>query len=164
MRKIYSRARTVITWLGEPTGNDKIARGTKLEVDRHDSTRLYNAIDKLLNAQYWSRVWIVQEFILPRTVHIWYGGFTCNGDDFDQPWPTSVLTSLKSHRHAYTVLMYRKMWLNRAALSYCSGVDAFQVCELLRTFSFAQASDARSHLWIPGAGFRCGKIECLNQA
>jgi hypothetical protein len=147
MRQIYSRARAVITWLGEPAGDDKIARGTKLDVDQRNSTKLCDAIDKLLKAQYWSRVWIVQEFILPRTVHIWYGSFTCNGDEFDQSWSTSVLTKFRGHRNAYTVLMHRKMWLKRRALSDCAEVDAFQLCKLIRTFSFAQATETRDHIY-----------------
>jgi hypothetical protein len=147
MRRIYSRARAVITWLGEPAGDDKIAHGTKLDVDERDSTKLCDAIDKLLKGQYWSRVWIVQEFVLPRTVHIWYGSFTCGGDDFDQPWPTSVLTKLRSHQNAYTVLLHRKMWLTRAALSGRAGVDTFQVCELIRAFSFAQATETLDQIY-----------------
>ena len=91
MPAIYSRASRVIVWLGDAP-DAKIAfdfihelrlwhtNGPKDEGDAFNSVRQapdehpkYCSLRRLLGNPYWSRVWIVQEVVLARVVHVNYG-------------------------------------------------------------------------------------------
>jgi len=99
MRQIYERATRVIVWLGE----SPYAWGALVYVlILHSKLNFYKlgdaerksilgigtksvfwpALFDLLNHPYWSRVWIIQEIAVARTVHIYYGGAILTWDLF----------------------------------------------------------------------------------
>ncbi|KAF4345743.1 het-domain protein [Fusarium beomiforme] len=90
MQHIYCHADQVITWLGEesPDSNlamtfikhvDKISRKnyniqelrTLLQTDEYRPH--WTALSNLLSRRWWSRIWTVQEFVLPSSISFWCG-------------------------------------------------------------------------------------------
>ena len=78
MGAIYANATLVVVWLGLETG--VIARAIRELSDiRHNNREpadwLYfsQSIKTICVAEYWTRVWIVQEFVLARKVIVWCG-------------------------------------------------------------------------------------------
>ena len=76
MRKIYSSASFVLVWLGPEADDSAIAmrvlddmqiQGYTLLTLREERQRSQlNAMKKLFQRPYWTRVWVVQEFVLAR--------------------------------------------------------------------------------------------------
>jgi hypothetical protein len=93
MFDLYSMARSVIAWLGEMTPEDTVAY--PFIPDRHpDKQWTHNAIINLLHKPYWSRMWIVQEALLPHVLEFWLGEYRANAEElglaiywyvYDQP-------------------------------------------------------------------------------
>lgn len=67
MKRIYSGAKCVYSWLGY----DKPLPHTGVFVRHH--TRQRGQLRCILQAEYWSRMWIVQEFILAKDVQLLLG-------------------------------------------------------------------------------------------
>lgn len=101
MHLIYRQAEQVIVWLGEPSSDsylamdfirflDKTTR-RKLSVAEvramlqqyHYRTR-WTALANLLSRKWWSRVWTVQEFVLPPSVSFWCGAQRQQGRHLSQ--------------------------------------------------------------------------------
>ncbi|KAL7941002.1 heterokaryon incompatibility domain-containing protein [Trichoderma barbatum] len=80
MAMIYSRATSVISWLGIlPQAHSEGCRilSQASEVSCTDwSEREWRALKYLSYAQYWTRVWVVQEVLLSSDLVIWCGPFT----------------------------------------------------------------------------------------
>lgn len=100
MRDIYTSADSVIVWLGMPQGNEELAflltRYSHLLKVEDMSIALVN----LLNKAYWSRVWVVQEFILPKTVNIWCGELQASVTAIESIWNAeSALSNLPALSH-----------------------------------------------------------------
>ncbi|QPC76902.1 hypothetical protein HYE68_007654 [Fusarium pseudograminearum] len=90
MQHIYSQASRVICWLGEESSDsniamefvkhlDKISR-EKYHIDKlrailqADEYRAkWAALSNLLSRRWWSRIWTVQEFVLPASISFWCG-------------------------------------------------------------------------------------------
>jgi hypothetical protein len=69
MGTVYSMARSGIAWLSERATNDEIAY--PFVPDRHPGRQWTNSSMKsVMTKLYWSRVWVVQEALLPRTLEI----------------------------------------------------------------------------------------------
>jgi hypothetical protein len=92
MREIYSTASRVIVWLGSPpdarhaqsffrrlrTQNSR-NKGTSdktllLPTLLNDDNAEWLAFRKVLSHPYWTRVWVVQEIVVARKAHVYYGG------------------------------------------------------------------------------------------
>jgi len=95
MRDIYGSSERTISWVGEKTdfSNQAInhlynlAENRDLPYERRwTSHRIitnapaWNALQKFCELQYWNRIWILQEFILPKEVVIMCGNRTLNID------------------------------------------------------------------------------------
>jgi len=77
MGEIYSKATSVIVWLGELTFDIETMTKTcanelasKVWLDSTDG------IHELFTKDYWTRAWIVQEYILAAKVELWCGQFS----------------------------------------------------------------------------------------
>jgi hypothetical protein len=87
MSVLFSTTTFTIAWLGEATDNSDLAYHV-LSATRHclrysnDATR--QALVDFLNRPYWSRVWVVQEFLMPFYLNIWWGGYRVKAHDFRQ--------------------------------------------------------------------------------
>jgi len=86
MRALYSTAISTIAWLGEAGGNSDLVysamSASQLPVGYVRDTR--QALATLLNRPYWWRVWVIQEFLLPLHLDVWWGGCRLEVHDFDQ--------------------------------------------------------------------------------
>jgi hypothetical protein len=69
-----------IAWLGERATNDEIAY--PFVPDRQPGRQWTpNSMKSVMTKPYWSRVWVVQEVILPRTLEVWLGEYRADADE-----------------------------------------------------------------------------------
>lgn len=75
MKSIFSQASCVISWLGVATTNSNRAiQALRRKVDLDEESSWEDgSIEELLYLPYWRRIWIVQEFILPKNFLIFCG-------------------------------------------------------------------------------------------
>jgi hypothetical protein len=97
MGVIYSDALQVLVWLGKGTdGTEKAVRFAvdcanvrvsfrskygRLNLQAYEKPQL-RAFQKIVSNQYWTRLWIIQEFVLARTVVLMSGAGKLSGTDF----------------------------------------------------------------------------------
>ncbi|KAK1751248.1 heterokaryon incompatibility protein-domain-containing protein [Echria macrotheca] len=100
MRDIYNKADRTIVWLGEAPdvvlafnflnemlvqinlSKDNLELATMGLKRINDANPKWAALKRMLENPYWSRVWIVQEIVASRKVHIRYGGLWFDWDLF----------------------------------------------------------------------------------
>ncbi|KAK5240121.1 hypothetical protein LTR40_014039, partial [Exophiala xenobiotica] len=89
MGETYRGASAVVIWLGPPeqTISGFIAAAANVPVGEDASfanrgQHHADAFIQLLENPYWTRVWIVQEFILAKTLFVQYGSTWLTWDDF----------------------------------------------------------------------------------
>jgi Heterokaryon incompatibility protein (HET) len=100
MGEIYSSAKDVWVWLGEvhlestmsstelfdlsqPEHLKDLSHRARLKIDRWRNTMNNDWFEALLaisNQNYWSRLWIVQEFVKAQSLHIWINNGIVSGD------------------------------------------------------------------------------------
>lgn len=90
MQHIYVQAEQVIVWLGEESSDSNIAMDFIRFLDQTAQQRLgvgelramlqtgqyhtrWTALKNLLAQRWWSMIWTVQEFVLPRSISFWCG-------------------------------------------------------------------------------------------
>jgi hypothetical protein len=94
MRDISSLARSVIAWLGETT-DDTVAY--PFVPDRHPGRQwTYKGIIRLLQKPYWSRIWVIQEALLPQFLEIWLGEYRKNAEESSQTMLQEDVTFIPS--------------------------------------------------------------------
>ena len=95
-----------IAWLGELIGSEW--RVFTYESLDHWGRGLRTAATELLERQYWTRVWVIQEFILPREVQIWCGNYSTTPErlikwiswmNIDPSLPGWILLQLRNRWH-----------------------------------------------------------------
>lgn len=91
MAGIFSGEESVIAWLGHGVEQDlRIVADYTGDTEKawhfkrlqSASQMLCRSIDGVLQAEHWSRLWIVQEFVLGRSLELWSGGCRLNSDMF----------------------------------------------------------------------------------
>lgn len=115
MYDIYSKASSVIVWLGQSLDDewlafDRVAEGSRrLEflsgddlphLRLHGAPKQWLALEALLNKPYWERQWIIQEFLLACNVTIWCGSHSTEWAAFERIFE-SLDGSTKSHLWRY---------------------------------------------------------------
>src|ERR1700742_4316942 len=91
MGSIYRFARKVIVWLGpaerksDYTVLEMLAnpgtghsQGSYFQQELLDDVRFRAVVGSMLERRYWTRLWIIQEFVLAPLVEIWVGNMTLN--------------------------------------------------------------------------------------
>ncbi|KAM3084826.1 hypothetical protein ACMFMG_003275 [Clarireedia jacksonii] len=90
MQHIYRRANQVVIWLGEQSSDSELAldfiklldRLTQRNCDANEVRSLvendrfsaqWTALTNFLSRKWWSRIWTIQEFVLPMKASIWCG-------------------------------------------------------------------------------------------
>ena len=150
MRDLYSTATSAIAWLGEGDVNSDLVYSAMLAPrdslgDSNDGTR--QELVNLLNRPYWSRVWVIQEFILPLNLIIWWNGYRVKAQDVCSYVRISTdpgrigslhLYHLTWNRTAEALLRYRENYHGMGHRKYCQGMfdsfDAARSQELRATF------------------------------
>lgn len=150
MRQIYANAKTVSIWLGEADINmsSDIAMGFLQEMllSQGDagsqivwSEETARAVSKLLNRPYWSRIWIVQELFLARSIVIFCGSRHCEWRALDHLANTvfrhARINKIIEIGHLKAVQLGLARKLYQVELKYLS------LLELLVTFSNHEATN-----------------------
>jgi hypothetical protein len=136
MSRIYYEAVDVIVWLGrEGSGSDIAIDYLNNILRRKEITpEEKSAIEKILSRDYWSRMWIVQEFGLPFKVTVWCGNKSVDGKLFE---------CLRSHdweaRSAFIVIHFRR---NRSEITRES-IERRNLVWLVDNFLDRQCADPR---------------------
>ncbi|KAH7384641.1 heterokaryon incompatibility protein-domain-containing protein [Pyrenochaeta sp. MPI-SDFR-AT-0127] len=156
MRDIYTGADSVIVWLGLAQGSEELA----FVLTRYPSLlkpgEMSAALVDLLNKSYWSRVWVVQEFVLAKSVEIWCGSLRADAAAFESlcrsEQPLTGFSALSQHignsqgwplfkyrrdfRHSRT---YKRELLGRRNSK--SLKSNFRLRDLLQSFATSQSSE-----------------------
>ncbi|PQE13494.1 hypothetical protein CJF32_00005382 [Rutstroemia sp. NJR-2017a WRK4] len=107
MHQIYSSAARVIVWLGgeEPWGLKHTLLSINLRQNDGFTPAVHFGITRvianLLRRPWWTRVWIVQEFILARSIQIQCGSCTVSWDQFCVLVDGSVMRSFFPKHRVY---------------------------------------------------------------
>ena len=186
MNAIYKESRDAIVWLGEwdpgtPSNKAAIQRTyavlEDLASDKHlrnipllsDSDDSYNEsrsefcsiMEYLISRSYWNRVWIIQEFILPKHAEIICGPFSMNRDHFIRAvlnqmahlgsccWSIMPLASRSLGTVLQTLNAFDERFrpLCMLFVEDDNGSRAKTLWELLLTFRTAEASDSRDKIF-----------------
>ena len=96
MGALFSTATSTIAWLGETGGESDLVYSyistSQSSIGYIHDTR--QALSCLLNREYWSRVWVIQEFLLPLHLYVWWDGYRMRAQDFSQiVWTMAGLSS-----------------------------------------------------------------------
>jgi hypothetical protein len=113
MKHIYQGAALVIAWLGEATDDDVLAFRA-LRDDRQSLDQWpWEAWYQLFCKPYWSRVWIIQEFVLGQETHLWCGEMRANSADFK--WVGERLHGVHNIQGTlgWRLLSLRETWQDR---------------------------------------------------
>ncbi|KAF4626614.1 hypothetical protein G7Y89_g11541 [Cudoniella acicularis] len=82
MGRIYETAENVVVWLGPADHDSKdafgfLSHGEEMpEGDR--KSKAFSAVEGLLKREYWTRLWIIQEILLPTHIIIQCGKYSCD--------------------------------------------------------------------------------------
>ncbi|KAE8132729.1 heterokaryon incompatibility protein-domain-containing protein [Aspergillus pseudotamarii] len=100
MRTIYAQAERVIVWLGDATENgDKALEGIRCLAEEQDTTstletsETYDACLRLLQRDWFSRIWVLQEVGVARCIYIMCGSVYISGHIFCEGLSRLRLTS-----------------------------------------------------------------------
>lgn len=100
MGQIYGGAEEVLIWLGHDLAGEKamgwIHGYPKNAIERREIRR---AGKQIVDLEYWFRVWIIQEVVLPRKATLMYGR---SSSDFDATMPKILEIMNMTHRGHYS--------------------------------------------------------------
>lgn len=144
MRAVYSTAQSAIAWLGEATHDEGTAFHLAANALYHSSDEAPGPMAALLNKPYWSRVWIVQEFLLAKSLDLWCGDHRANANQF-----TEVLSRIDPNKDPESLrvwespgrkmLQYREYWRrHRTNTRYA---QYFRLRALVRSFSSSSCTE-----------------------
>jgi hypothetical protein len=169
MRDIYAGAASVIVWLGGDiddatlqmafdlvVGPKRLQAGNGQDLRRHRSQKQWKALRTLLDTpRYWSRVWIIQEFILAKSVDIWSGERSARLEHFEQlcrhiqrfekPSTPHAASSDVLDSRAWTLSKHRSQWLRGGNID--TARSTFRLGKLLQTYTASQSSDIRDKVY-----------------
>lgn len=95
MRALYLTATSTIAWLGETNRNTGMNYAAMyLTRSRLTDDKTRRALIDVLNRPYWSRVWVIQEFLLPSHLDVWWDSYRIKASDLRQVvWTLAELPS-----------------------------------------------------------------------
>jgi hypothetical protein len=126
MGKIYAQARWVIVWVGKLSANcEKALKKSRVSSPLYDTSRPFLAytedvedLNELLQAPYWTRAWIVQEFVLAKRILVFYGQTHMEEKDLIRLLKSTNSGHLRQELRsplAMEIAMSREEWHNRAS-------------------------------------------------
>lgn len=157
MRDIYTGADSVIVWLGLAQKSEELAFVLTRYPNLLKVGEMSTALLDLLNKSYWSRVWVVQEFVLAKSVEIWCGSFRADASAFESLWRDeqpltgySALSQQIGNSHGWPLFKYRRDF--RHSRTYKRELlgrrnskslkSTFRLRDLLQSFATSQSSEA----------------------
>lgn len=167
MGQIYSSAKLVIAWLGH--GFEASLANVSTFDEYTPKVHLYaTSLMHLSSSAYWTRLWIVQEFVLATSLELWSGAATIDGHMLVEAYmrykerPYGLTTSLKFEDFPVldanfqrlkslpieAVLGSRHAYHQRLNGSAMHDVDRrLESSMLFGTFAFAGCADARDRVY-----------------
>jgi len=157
MRDVYTGAQSVIVWLGLAQKNEELAFLLARYPDLRRVKEFYTALADVLNKPYWSRVWVVQEFVLAQSVDIWCGDFAVDAATVEGIWrngltstPIASPTGLIYTSRGYLLFKYRRDFKHtkhyrRDILGRRNSKTVkatFRLRDLLQAFASSQSSES----------------------
>jgi Heterokaryon incompatibility protein (HET) len=156
MSRIYSECSSCIIWLGEEDNQSRAAfqllQLWSQDIHYDDWQHLredFTAVDDMIKRPWWSRIWTVQEALLPQRSIILCGGQSL-------PWETLVLARDSVQRHENMDCCHEKYYRDEAWVHISSRfalvVDTYKnatgldVIALANLFRGRQATDPRDKL------------------
>lgn len=154
MEQIYAKAAVVSVWLGLvplPTGMTVTGRVVTLEVDEFDWR---DALPDLASRPYWSRTWVIQEFLLARRIHLY-----CSNTRIDDLFFQELLSDqsgLNLLRVMETTDLVTRSDLMKKwpalALMFQRNVDRYpslsqSLYSLLLTYTYTESTDPRDRVF-----------------
>jgi hypothetical protein len=94
MRDIYMVAEEVLVWLGPAEQEDALSWLNPVAQDFDTNEALDIYLD-IASRPYWTRVWIIQEFVLGRNIVLQCGHVLRTLKDFDVEFPTEIRQAAK---------------------------------------------------------------------
>jgi hypothetical protein len=140
MRDIYQGAASVIAWMGEATADDV----TAFHVLHNGSQSLndwpWDTWYQLFRKPYWRRVWIIQEFILGKEVHLWCGNLQANAADFK--YVGDRINGVHTIRGTlgWRLLVFRELWWSKGDARRDSQLT---LRKLSTSFAMSNSTDVR---------------------
>lgn len=170
MREIYAGANSVIVWLGDEVddtttqlaydlviGSNRLPPGNENDTPRHRPKKQLEALRTLFDEPYyWSRVWIIQEFILAKSVEIWCGNRSAPLEYFNQRFRyihRAKKLSIPRHAASDRVLESRGWILSKHRSQWQHGgiagtkASTFGLQQLLQTYAHSQSTDIRDRVY-----------------
>lgn len=155
MRDVYTGAQSVIVWLGLQQGSEELAFMLARHPDLLRIEEFHTALADVLNKPYWSRVWVVQEFVLAQSVEIWCGDLQVDAATVESIWrnglastpvasPTNLIYTsrgykLFKHRNDFKrTKHYRREVLGRRNSKTLK--STFRLRDLLQDFATSESS------------------------
>jgi hypothetical protein len=153
MRDVYAQAESVIAWLGDSTADEDAGFLLASAPSSPWSDEDFGLITRLLSKPYFSRIWIVQEVMLARSLEIWSGIHRADANTFSmgllqrippfEPFDKySPYVSPRARAWASPgrrLLQYREYW--REGSSSLAYAKWFGLRTLLDSFSASQSSE-----------------------
>lgn len=155
MRDVYTSAESVIVWLGVAQGNEELVYLLAKHPDLHEVKQFQDELLVLLNKPYFTRVWVVQEFVLAKAVVIWCSEFLADADAFDTILHEGETLRGSSERFnsilrtpAWPLFHYRRNFRRGGPVgSNVHSTPSFQLCDLLLSFDSSQSSEAYDRIY-----------------
>ncbi|KAK7705604.1 hypothetical protein SLS64_007971 [Diaporthe eres] len=88
MDKTYSNAQMVSLWLGLSPSQEEPNNGDQGVAFEYEPFEWYDQLEEVLNRPYWSRFWVIQEFLLAREIH-----YHCSSNITNSEHLSKILTS-----------------------------------------------------------------------
>jgi hypothetical protein len=155
MRDVYTGADHVIVWLGLAKHSEELAFLLTRFPNMLEVNEIAMALIELLNKPYWGRVWVIQEFVLAKSVEIWCGEFRADASKFehiwreDQPLPGVFISQQIYKSSAWLLFKYRREFKHtkkykRDVLGRRNSRTlkaTFRLRDLIQTFSFSESTE-----------------------
>ncbi len=166
MREIYSKAKLVLVWVENDDGANvdtavqELRRHKPARPDAQDLNNLapqtLGALRTLLSQSYWTRMWIVQEFVMAKDIRFLYGDKNFSWRDFKYTMlyldESNVAIHCQTNKNkkvaahyqyirdssAFSIYRIRKMHEDGAV---------FDIFELISSFHRQQCSDPRDKVF-----------------
>ncbi|TGO85910.1 hypothetical protein BPOR_0352g00010 [Botrytis porri] len=173
MRRIYEKSEMTIGWLGlgddegeqaiqfmrmlanhkkrldlvhhRRVGGERRAKEEELGNELSDGSK-WAALERLLLRPWWTRVWTLQEYLVPRKFV-----FQCGYETIDRRKLTAAMSAISSCRRIDETLLAHKAfeapWIRRRIFQWCQRGAPVQLIGLMGYISNYKASDPRDRVY-----------------
>jgi hypothetical protein len=146
MGSVYSTADMVIAWLGS---NLDLAYAivTLKHHEKFVDKQLAHALHQVCNNNYWSRLWIVQEFVLGQTLQVWSGYARIDGQAFCELFSQRLHNLRSTVTDAGVILLLDKCYLSNTNTVATYRFENKRMDGFWNDFISSECSDRRDSIY-----------------